>query len=271
MGDFLTEAVAESRERVARWRANHFFDRMAAISHSEFPNVSFADALRGPASLKIIAEIKRASPSRGSIRDDISPEKQAEAYVRGGATAISVLTESRWFQGAVEDLMAVRATANVPLLRKDFMVEDEDIVLSHLIGANAVLLIVASVSLSRLRELIQHARNRGMCPLVEVHDCAELEAAIEAGADVIGVNARNLRTLEVNAANALDVIRHVPSTCIRIFESGIKSTLDVQAAMQAGADAILVGESLVRSADPAALIQSWLKAAEFVTQENETT
>jgi indole-3-glycerol phosphate synthase len=271
MNDFLAEAVAESRRRVAGWKAEKLLDRLRCVGLPVLSPTSFTDSLRNAGHLGIIAEFKRASPSRGAIRQTLEPATQAAEYAKGGAAAISVLTESRWFQGDIEDLSSVRKAIQQPILRKDFLVEDDDIALSRLIGADAVLLIVACVPSPRLAELIKQTRNLGMTPLVEVHNRTELGAALSAGADVIGVNARNLQTLEVDIVHALDVCKQVPSHCVRILESGIKSRRDVLAAMDAGADAILVGETLMRSEQPGALIQSWLADARCLRQGSQTT
>jgi indole-3-glycerol phosphate synthase len=221
--------------------------------------MNFVESIRRASPLAIIAEIKRASPSRGVINQEIDATRQAQAYVQGGATAVSVLTESRWFRGQIDDLRAVRNSIKAPLLRKDFLIEDEDIALSRKIGADAVLLIVACLPSARLAELIQYSHRLDMTPLVEVHDRSELDVALSAGAHVIGVNSRNLRTLTVEKDIARDVLAHVPSACIRVFESGIHGIEELRAARDAGADAVLVGETFMRAHDPAVLIQSWIR------------
>lgn len=260
MGDFLAEAIAESRRRVARWKAEKLLEMLEAAPVAT-PARDLAGAIRRTGPLGVLAEFKRASPSRGVIHANVDPQVQARAYVRGGATAVSVVTESRWFHGQIKDLQSVRAAIAQPILRKDFVVDDEDIVLSRKVGADAVLLIVACLSSVRLEELMQLTLRNAMTPLVEVHDRRELDVALAAGAKVIGVNSRNLRTLEVECDCALEVLPHIPSTCIRVFESGVKDVRDLQAAKAAGADAVLVGETLMRAPDPSALIQSWLRYA----------
>ena len=270
MMDFLAEAVSESQRRLAKWRAEGTLDRLRTAPAPELPRVSFTEALRRASPLAVIGEVKRASPSKGVIRLDVDPARQASSYIQGGAAAVSVLTESKWFSGSIDDLISIRKSVRAPILRKDFIVEDDDIAVSRMIGADAVLLIVACLSHKRLAALLQQARDAAMAALVEAHERDEVNAAVDAGADIIGVNARNLRTLVVEPAHALEVLQDVPSHCVRIFESGIKDIADIRLAMEAGAHAVLVGETLMRATDPSMLIRTWVEGAKALQQERLT-
>ena len=200
----------------------------------------------------VIAEIKRRSPSKGELAPDLDPATLARAYLSAGASALSVLTDSEFFGGSPEDLAAARAAApDLPILRKDFTVDGRDVADARAMGADAVLLIVAALNpadLSRLRGL---AHGLGLAAVVEVHDEGELAIALKAGADIIGVNQRDLRTFEVDATRAARLAALIPDGVMKIAESGIRTPAQVDALAEAGYDAILVGEQLVTAADPA--------------------
>jgi indole-3-glycerol phosphate synthase len=257
---FLTDLVRDVRERLDREPLDTpaLLGRALAAS----PPRPFADALRSP-SPALIAEVKRASPSAGAIADR-DPVAQARAYELGGASAISVLTEPRHFDGTLADLRAVRTSVRLPVLRKDFVVDPSQVIESRAAGADAVLLIAACVSATELEALIRIADDLGMAALVETHADADLEKALGAGARIVGVNARDLETLEVDTERALRALRRVPNDRIAVFESGIRTRADVEAAVEAGASAILVGETLMRAEDPeraiGALVGSGRKA-----------
>ncbi len=208
----------------------------------------FSEALVGEG-ISLIAEMKRASPSQGPIRPDATVTDIVQAYERAGASACSVLTEPAWFGGSLDDLVEARAAVDLPLLRKDFIVTRYQILEAKVAGADAVLLIVAALSPERLVELQQIAAGVGLDCLVEVHDEEEMDAAIEAGAEIIGVNNRNLHSLEVDPETALRLLPDAPAGTIVVAESGIRSREDVQRLEDAGVDAILVGETLMRSDD----------------------
>ncbi|WP_404451048.1 indole-3-glycerol phosphate synthase TrpC [Virgibacillus necropolis] len=203
--------------------------------------------------MQIIAEIKRSSPSKGAIDMAVDPVMQAKQYERLGASAISVLTDQTFFNGSMEDLRAVRSAVNLPLLCKDFMIDQIQIDQAKQAGANIILLIVAALSESKLHELYHYAKQENLEVLCEVHDEAEMEVAIKLGANIIGINNRNLKTFEVDLSvtERLASMVNDPST-ILISESGIRSRDDVERAAQAGAKGILVGETLMRSEDLAA-------------------
>lgn len=215
--------------------------------------------LRSPG-VGVIAEIKRASPSRGSLAEIIDPAALALEYEAGGARCISVLTEERRFQGSLADLCAVSCAVEIPVLRKDFIVSSYQIWEARACGADLVLLIVAALNQPALESLIERTRSLGMTPLVEVHDPMEVARAVDAGATVIGVNARDLRTLEVDRDAFAKVGPLIPDRCVRIAESGVRGPRDLIAYAEQGADAVLVGESLVTGRDPRAAVHDLVTA-----------
>jgi indole-3-glycerol phosphate synthase len=213
---------------------------------------------RGPDGPALVAEVKRRSPSRGDIRAGLDPAALAAAYAAGGAAAVSVLTEPRHFAGSPEDLLAVRAAVDLPVLRKDFVTTPYQVWESRAWGADAVLLIVAALDPAALRALLDEAATAGLDALVEVHTTAEASAAAAADAAVVGVNARDLATLEVDPGRFAAVRDALPGGAVLVAESGIRDRADVEAAAAAGADAVLVGESLVTADDPAAAVAELL-------------
>jgi indole-3-glycerol phosphate synthase len=214
--------------------------------------------------VQLIAEVKRSSPSKGALADIPDPAALALAYEAGGATAISVLTEQRRFGGSLADLDAVRAAVRIPVLRKDFMVEEYQFWEARAHGADIVLLIVAGLDQPELIDFLALARGLGMTPLVEVHDEDEIARALAAGADVIGVNARNLKTLEVDRDVFARVASQIPSSCVRIAESGVRSPADVVTYGSQGANAVLVGEALVVGSHPQAAARAMIEAGATV-------
>lgn len=200
--------------------------------------------------IKVIAEVKRSSPSKGALAAITDPAALALKYQTAGASVISVLTEERRFKGSLADLNAVRSRVDIPILRKDFMVDEYQFFEARANGADAILLIVAALSKSQLKDFFDIATELKMAALIEVHTADELERALEIDPRIIGVNSRNLKTLEVDPAAFADLIPRIPRELIRIAESGIATRGDVKFAMSAGADAILVGEALVTSGDP---------------------
>ncbi|MFJ4978434.1 indole-3-glycerol phosphate synthase TrpC [Streptomyces coeruleorubidus] len=216
--------------------------------------------LRGGPRVRVIAEVKRASPSRGPLAEIRDPAALAADYAAGGAAAVSVLTEERRFAGSLADLEAVSARVDVPVLRKDFVVDPYQVWEARAYGAELVLLIVAALGRTRLAELVALSREAGLTPLVEVHDEAEAEHAVAVGARVIGVNARDLTTLEVERGTFARVAPHIPGDLVRIAESGVRGPDDVAAYARAGADAVLVGEALVTHGDPRTAVSGLLVA-----------
>lgn len=213
-----------------------------------------ADGGVGSRRVAVIAEIKRRSPSKGDLATDLVPEVQAKAYEAGGAACLSVLTDSEFFGGSADDLVAARAASGLPVLRKDFTVGPADVCEARLMGADAVLLIAAALSPPLLKELAALATHLGLDALVEVHDEAEVDVALAAGAALIGVNQRDLVTFEVDTERAVRVAGRIPAGVVRVAESGIRGPEDARRLADAGYHAVLVGEALVRAGDPAAAV-----------------
>jgi indole-3-glycerol phosphate synthase len=208
--------------------------------------------------MNVIAEVKRSSPSKGALAAITDPASLAEQYQEAGAAVVSVLTERRRFGGSLEDLDAVRKRVSIPVLRKDFMVDEYQFLEARAHGADVVLLIVAALSKSQLRDFYDLATELGMASLIEVHTAQELESAMDIDPRIIGVNSRNLKTLDVDSAAFAELIPRIPSDVIRVAESGIATRSDVEFAQKAGATAILVGETLVKSGDPISAMQELL-------------
>jgi len=220
------------------------------------PAVDLEEALRRPG-MGLIAEVKRASPSAGEIAE-ADPGRQAARYQEGGARAISVLTEARHFGGSLADLRLVRAHSALPVLRKDFIVHPAQVLEARANGADAVLLIVAALTDTELAGLLATAADLGMGALVESHTEHEVDRAAATGAPVIGVNSRDMETLDVDAERGLGLLGRVPEDRVKVFESGVTSRDDVARAEDAGANAVLVGEALMRAPEPAARIRDLL-------------
>ena len=210
--------------------------------------------------VSVIAEVKRASPSRGEMAAIVDPAALAGDYEAGGARVISVLTEQRRFGGSLDDLAAVRRAVRIPLLRKDFVVSSYQLWEARAYGADMVLLIVAALEQSALVSLVERALSIGLLPLVEVHADEELERAVDAGATVIGVNARNLATLEVDRSIFARLAGRIPEGIVKIAESGVRGPHDLLAYAASGADAVLVGESLVTEKDPRSAVADLVTA-----------
>lgn len=230
----------------------------AAAERARDPRDATA-ALRAPG-IGVIAEVKRASPSKGELATIADPAEVASAYEAGGARIISVLTEERRFHGSLADLDAVRAAVDIPVLRKDFIVGPYQIHEARAHGADVILLIVAALEQNVLASLLDRTESLGMTALVEVHTEEEADRALEAGATVVGVNARNLKTLEVDRDCFARIAPGLPTQVIRVAESGIRGTADLLAYAGAGADAVLVGEGLVTSRDPRTAVSELVTA-----------
>ncbi len=208
--------------------------------------------------MNVIAEVKRASPSKGDLAPITDPAALAAQYQEAGAAAVSVLTEKRRFGGSLADLDAVRSAVDIPVLRKDFMVDEYQFYEARAHGADIVLLIVAALSQSQLKDFYDLSRELGMAALIEVHTHSELESAMEIDPVMVGINSRNLKTLEVDTQVFTELLPRIPGSLIRVAESGISSRADVIEAAQAGASAILVGEALVKSGDPISAMRELL-------------
>jgi indole-3-glycerol phosphate synthase len=247
--------------------------RRAAISHRKkvlpeaalrmgvkngTPVRDFAAALTRPGAVNVISELKKASPSRGLIREDFHPKELAIALEAAGAAALSVLTEEEFFQGSAKDLRDARKAVKIPVLRKDFIIDPWQVWESRAIDADSYLLIVAALSDEELASLLTLGRELGMEPLVEIHKREELDRALEAGAKIIGVNNRDLRTLEVNVKASFDLVSAIPDECVAVCESGIRDAAEISELRAAGFDAFLIGEHLMSQADPAEALSSLL-------------
>ena len=226
-------------------------------------------AFRAPG-VSVIAEVKRASPSKGALADIADPAALAADYEAGGAATISVLTEQRRFGGSIADLRAVRAAVNIPVLRKDFIVTSYQLWEARAAGADLALLIVAALDQNQLECLVDRAQSIGLTPLVEVHDEEELERAIDAGAELVGINARNLKTLEVDRDTFARLAPRIPDDVVRVAESGVRGPHDVFEYAKQGADVVLVGESLVTGKDPRSAVADLVAAGSHpsVTQRD---
>jgi len=253
---FLTDLVDQLR----RDFREHPLDDATLMARASAmpPPRDFEGALREAARPALIAEVKRASPSAGAIADDANASALARGYEAGGAAAVSVLTEPRHFHGSLADLQAVRSSVSIPVLRKDFVVHPAQIIESRAGGADAVLLIVAALTDPELHALLEAAADLGLSSLVETHSDDDLRRALETAATVIGVNARDLESLEVDVDAALARLGAIPEDRIGVLESGVSTRAHVDAALAAGASAILVGESLMRAEDPARAVRKLL-------------
>jgi indole-3-glycerol phosphate synthase len=249
MPTVLDDIVAGVREDLAAAQAVVSRSGIEELAAGAAPALDADAALRRPG-LALIAEVKRSSPSKGALAAIADPAALAAEYQAGGATAVSVLTERRRFNGSLDDLDAVRKAVQIPVLRKDFMVEDYQLFEARAHGADLVLLIVAALPQDDLVRMHGLAHALGMTALVEVHDEDETRRALDAGATVIGVNARNLKTLAVDPDTFGRLAPLIPDGCVRVAESGVAGPADAARFAAEGADAVLVGEALVRGSDP---------------------
>jgi indole-3-glycerol phosphate synthase len=255
----LDDILARKREEVAARRAAVPLAALRARALHESPRRGFRAALAARPAPAVIAELKRASPSRGPIRSAYDPAAIARGYAGGGATALSVLTDGPFFGGSLEDLAAARAAAALPCLRKDFLVDPYQVEEARAWGADAVLVIVAAMSDEQARELLAAAYDAGLDVLVEVHTAAELARAAALGATLIGVNNRDLATFAVALETTERLAPSVPDGALLVAESGIRSAHDVRRMVRAGAHAILVGEAFMERPDPGAALAEWLR------------
>jgi indole-3-glycerol phosphate synthase len=254
--DLLATIVAATRRITASRRADEPLDALERRASAAAPRGDrFEARLRRPDGFNVIAECKRRSPSRGVLAAEYDPVRIARAYAGGGAAAISVLTEPTFFDGALAHLQAVRAAVDVPLLRKDFIVDEYQLLEARAGGADAVLLIVAALDQPALESLQARAWQLGLATLVEVHDREELTRAIDSGARIIGVNNRNLRTLQVDVTASDELAARMPTHVVAVSESGLQSRGDLERLAAAGYGAFLIGERFMTDPDPAAAIR----------------
>ncbi len=255
--DRLKEILDHKQTEIAKLLPRMEHLRAAALQRNDFR--SLAGAIdRGPDALGLIAEVKKASPSAGVIAQEFDPVAIARAYESAGAHAVSVLTDERFFQGHLAYMTKVRAAIGLPVLRKDFILHDVQIYEAACAGADAILLIVAALEKEQLIALQKTAELCQLEALVEVHTLAEMDQALDCGARIIGVNNRNLATFEVDLATTEQLVEEAPDDIVLVSESGIKTPADSQRVFEAGANAILVGESLMRSGDVAAAVTALL-------------
>lgn len=248
-GSVLDEIIAGVREDVEARQDRVPLDEIRRRAEAAPAPLDAYAALRRPG-VGVIAEVKRSSPSKGTLAEIPDPAQLAGEYAAGGARCVSVLTEGRWFGGSLDDLAAVRATIDIPVLRKDFIVSTYQVHEARAYGADLVLLIVAALDQKVLMGLLERIESLGMTALVEVHTEEEADRALEAGARVIGVNARDLRTLEVDRSVFERIAPGLPNHVVKIAESGVRGPLDLIRYASAGADAVLVGEGLVTQKSP---------------------
>jgi len=253
MADILQKILARKSGEIAERRARVTLDELSRRAATAPPVRGFANAIRNRMSTgqpAVIAEIKKASPSKGLLRADFHPAEIAKSYAAGGATCLSVLTDIDFFQGADEYLLQARAACALPVLRKDFTIDPYQVVEARSLGADCILLIVAALNDALLQELSDAANRLGMDVLVEVHDGAELERAMKLDARLIGINNRNLRTFDTRLETTLDLLSRIPQGRIVVTESGIHAPADVDRMRAAGVHAFLVGEAFMKAPDP---------------------
>jgi indole-3-glycerol phosphate synthase len=256
MSDILNKILAVKREEVAAALAAKSLAAVRTEAEAQPPPRDFVGAIRGKVSRgdtprpAVIAEIKKASPSKGVLRADFRPAEIASSYEQHGAACLSVLTDRQFFHGAPEYLQAARAACALPVLRKDFMVDSYQIYEARAMGADAILLIVAALSVAQMQEMEAIAQALGMAVLVEAHDGTEVDAALQLKTPLIGINNRNLRTFEVSLQTTLGQLDRIPSDRIVVTESGILGPADVALMRSRGVHAFLVGEAFMRAADP---------------------
>ncbi len=261
MTTVLDEILARTREHVQERKRLFPLDRLQMAAPTPTGHRPFASTLARAGEVNVIAEFKRRSPSRGVIREDVDPVRVAQAYEVGGAAALSVLTDAPFFGGSMTDLREARNATLLPTLRKDFIVDRYQVGESVVLGADAILLIVAALSDAELRSLHAAAVAARLEVLVEVHDRPELLRAIAAGARIVGVNNRDLRTMKVDLATSLSLADAIPDDVVAVAESGIRGPADIARLRDAGFDAFLIGEHLMAQDDPAAALESLLRDA----------
>ena len=242
----LDEIVDAAKIRIRKARENISLDEMMVLAVKSDPPFAFEKALKQK-DISFICEVKKASPSRGVIAYDFPYIKIAKEYEKAGAAAISVLTEPDFFLGSTDYLKDIKKNITIPVLQKDFIIDEYQIYEAGMIGADAILLICAILSMARLKKFFKIADNLGLSCLVEAHDEQEVKKAVEAGARVIGVNNRSLKTFEVNINNSISLREFVPKNIIFVSESGIKTANDIKMLRKIGTDAVLIGETFMRS------------------------
>lgn len=258
---FLDSIVADKKPEVEARKEAIPLEDMKERAYRAAPPLDFKYAIThkpGEHHVHVIAEVKKASPSKGLLRSEFDPVSLATIYQENGASAISVLTDEKYFQGSLDHLQAVREVADIPLLRKDFIIDEYQIYEARAAGADAILLIAAILPAKKIKEFRLLARKLGMASIVEVHAIDEMLSAIDAEADIIGINNRDLKTFDVSLYTTQELADMAPEGCVLISESGISTYNDVLTVKDAGVDAILVGECLVTERDPSAKLKELL-------------
>ncbi len=258
MSNILDEIVATKRREIAAAKIARPEGELRELATQAPAPRNFFAALAAPGPIKLIAEVKKASPSAGIIRADFEPVSIGQTYERHGATCLSVLTDEKYFQGSLDFLIAVRAAVGLPVLRKDFILDSYQLHEARAAGADAVLLIAECLDDCDLRKLHNEAVALGMSPLVELYDPENLQRVFDAGATLIGVNNRDLRSFNTDLDHTLRLRDRIPDQCVLVSESGIRTHADVQRLSNAGVDAILVGETLIREPDIGAAVDRLL-------------
>ncbi len=265
MAASLDSIVAATRQRLSRSRQNSALPALERAAAAHLPR-GFRNRLRRIAQngIAVIAELKKASPSKGLIRNDFSPSELARDLEGAGAAALSVLTDEQFFQGSLDYLREASSNTSLPCLRKDFIVDEFQIIEARANCADAILLIVAALDQKELESLAKSARSHHLDVLCEAHDEPELQRALDAGCDLIGINSRNLRTFEVNLETAFRLAEKIPPACVRVAESGIQSGADIARLRSAGYEAFLIGESLMKAKKPGEALTKLMEDAKIV-------
>ena len=253
MSDILQKILTVKAQEIAAAKANCSWETMRAKAEQALPTRDFVGAIRSKITAgqpAVIAEIKKASPSKGVLRADFRPAEIAASYASHGAACLSVLTDAQFFQGSAEYLQEARAACSIPVLRKDFMVDTYQIYQARALGADCILLIAAALNLAQMQEFEALAHSLNLSVLIEVHNKAELDEALKLTTPLIGINNRNLRTFEVNLQTTLDLLPHIPQERIVVTESGILQAEDVQLMRNNHVNAFLVGEAFMRAPEP---------------------
>ncbi|MFO0946324.1 MAG: indole-3-glycerol phosphate synthase TrpC [Planctomycetota bacterium] len=248
--DVLSRIVEQKHRELVDLRSRAQAESWREDAERLPPPRSFLAELRGHHEMRVIAEIKKASPSAGVIRPDFDPPAIAKSYASNGAACLSVLTDETFFQGSIDDLRSVHQSVSLPLLRKDFILDPVQIYQAKIAGASAVLLIAECLAASEMADLLAVASALGMTTLVELYDPANLDPVLRTGTPLIGINNRNLRTFVTDLAHTLDLLADIPSDRTVVSESGIRSPADIARLREAGVHAVLVGETFMRAADP---------------------
>jgi len=264
MTDFLSDVVAKTKDRIAVQKQGMTLEQLKRrIKANVYATKSFAQAIRRPGTITLIAELKQASPSVGLIRKELDIPGRIKAYVDGGAAAISILTEEHYFHGSPHLLEEARRLAQLPILRKDFIVDPFQILETKALGADAVLLITALLPGNLLRDYIAQAEDVGLQALVEVDDELELDLASKAGARIIGLNNRDMRTLRVDRSNAERLLAKAPKSGVTyVVESGIKASSELPRLQELGAHSVLIGETFMRADEPEQIVKEFSQACQ---------